>query len=88
MSKQLAYAELRTKLDAINELLNDARSFADENDLVMTHQQDKDGYYDLDGLLTVETVEDKDVKDWNDPDDVNDAETDVSFGWLPSSLRC
>jgi hypothetical protein len=88
-NKQQAYAELRTKIDAINEALEDARSFAEENDLVMTHKHNhKDDYYDLDGLLTVKTVEDKAVKNWDDSAAVEDAEGYVDYCWLPSSMRC
>lgn len=104
MTKQEAYAELRKKIDAVNEALDEARKFADANDLVMTHKQNKTRPYpgeedeeerfdyeywgDIRPLLTVRTVREKDVKDWNDPMEVYDAESGLDYAWLPSSIKC
>ena len=93
MSKQAAYAELRRQIDDINDLLEKARDYAEENDLVMSHKDNsrvskRDYYGGIDELLEVTTLTDKDVKDWNDSDYVEDAERGFDYGWLPSSLRC
>ncbi len=91
MTKQEAYAELRRMIDDATAALDKARGFANMHDLVMSHKDPvRREYYggDLDDLLTVKTLEDKDVKDWNNSGDVEEEERSFEYFWVPSSLRC